>query len=304
MREKLYSSRISFFLGKLSFSSQKRVQSHWNSGALPPNNWWNIPLVRKRWNKKITGDENQSYIEHVANHYLIDKNNLCMLSIGCGTGSQEIEFWNTKKFATIDAIDIAANNIEYAKTRISDEGLHFIHNSFEIFKTTQQYDLILFHSSLHHLKNMEKVLIKVRGLLREGGILVIHEYTGPDRIQWNKKQLDIANSLLKNIPSEKRTYLSGNKKLKQTAPGLLRMLISDPSEAVESSSILPLLKKHFQPLELKGYGGNILVPVLKGISHHFVEENKENIRFLKFLFDKEDNFLKKESDDYYFGIWV
>ena len=304
LREKIYSSKFSFFLGKLSLSAQKRVQSHWNAGELPPNNWWNIPLIRQRWNEKITGSKDISYIQYLADTYLSEKTNLSMLSVGCGTGSQEIEFLNTQKFAHIDAIDIAHNNIEYAHTRTTDNKLRFIHNSFENFRTKIKYDLILFHSSLHHLNRLETVILRVKSMLTKGGILVIHEYTGPDRINWNREQVECANNLLKTIPLEKRRYLSVKIKSKQSAPGKLRMIIADPSEAVESSSILPLLQTHLKTLEMKGYGGNVLVPLLKGISHHFIDEDTENTLLLEKFFKDEDLFLKNYRDDYHFGVWA
>jgi len=303
LREKIHSSKLSFFLGKFSLRAFKRVQSHWNAGALPPTNWWNIPLVRKRWNKMITGNDNQSYINYVIEKYLHNCTNLNMLSIGCGTGSQELDFLKSNVFTSITAIDLAFQNIQYAQSRTNDERIQFIHSSFEQFESQQTFDIILFHSSLHHLKNLEQVIAKIKTMLSNKGIIIIHEYTGPDRIQWNHKQLDVVNSILNTIPQNKRTYLSGKIKKRQTAPGLLRMLIADPSEAVESSKILPLLNAHFQMLELNGYGGNILVPLLKGISQHFIEESEENFNLLNHFFNVEDSYLVSQTDDFHFGVY-
>ena len=36
----------------------------------------------------------------------------------------------------------------------------------------------------------------------ENGMLVIFEYSGPNRLQWNKKQLDKANKMLENLPKK------------------------------------------------------------------------------------------------------
>jgi len=303
-REKLISSKLSFFLGKISTDPKKRIESHWNAGTLPPTNWWNIPLIRERWNKKITDSTDKDYVNYFINKYLHNKNSLSMLSIGCGTGSQEIAFSETKVFSKIDAIDIAIKNIETAKKRIESNHINFSHSSFEEFTSEIKYDVILFHSSLHHLKNITEVLSKVDLLLAPDGLLVIHEYTGPNRINWNNKQLKETNRILKTIPKDKRTYFfSGKVKTKQSSPGKLRMIISDPSEAVESESILPEIRKRFNTLELKGYGGNILVPLLKGISHHFIEENAINKDYLNQFFGMEDEFLKSNIDDYHFGVF-
>lgn len=305
LREKLQTSKFSFFLGKFSFDSKKRIASNWNAHKLPPTNWWNIPLVRSRWNEKITGDTSKSYITYCAEKYFSNNGNgLKMLSVGCGTGTQELEFLKTGKFKIIEAIDIAEGNIIEAEKRTTNPILKFIHSSFEGFRTNKKYDVILFYSSLHHLKNLDDVAKRIKELLTPNGILIIHEYTGPNRIAWQLPQLEFSNKLLLELPKNKRTYLSGNVKEKQTAPGSLRMVISDPSEAVESAKILNVLAAHFTMMELKGYGGNILVPLLKGISHHFIEPNEENQKYLTYFFKQEDEFISKHQSDYHFGVYI
>lgn len=304
LREKMLSTQLSFFLKKLQIVKSKRSQAHWNETYIPPTNWWNIPAVRDRWNQKITGNPTLSYVDYLINNYCIKWHRPRMLSVGCGTGSQEILFCQTHIFEKITAIDFAENNIQTARSKTNDPSLHFIHSSFEAFQTNESFDLILFHSSLHHLNNLENVMLKLQSLLKKDGLIIIHEYTGPNRINWNREQLAVCNKLLKSLPpTHNRFFASGKTKRKQTAPGWIRMVLSDPSEAVESQAIIPLLQIHFQELELKGYGGNILTPLLKGISHHFIENNSLNTQLLELLFKAEDEFLLSHTDDYHFGIY-
>jgi 2-polyprenyl-3-methyl-5-hydroxy-6-metoxy-1,4-benzoquinol methylase len=304
LREKMRSSRLGFFLNKLNINSYRRSAAHWNEKTIPPANWWNIPRVRERWNKKITGDPFTNYVDYLVNTYIAGSTYKRMLSIGCGTGTQELLFAKTNCFSSITAIDFAANNISSANAKNTFEELQFIHTSFEDFQPTAPYDVILFHSSLHHLKNMEFVMEKVKSLLHDGGLVIIHEYTGPNRISWNKTQIDTTNKLLNAIPATHRIYYASKKlKRKQTAPGWIRMVLSDPSEAVEAEKIIPLLQSHFTELELKGYGGNILTPLLKGISHHFIEKSPTNDKLLSNLFEAEDLFLQHHIDDYHFGVY-
>ena len=44
----------------------------------------------------------------------------------------------------------------------------------------------------------------------------------------------------------------------------------DPSEAIRSAEIVPLLKDYFDVIEFKGYGGSLLHLVLEGIAGNFV----------------------------------
>jgi len=78
---------------------------------------------------------------------------------------------------------------------------------------------------------------------------------------------------LKTIPLKYR-YRIGTKNVKTKIfrPGLVRMFLVDPSEAVDSESILPSLHENFKVLEEKKIGGDILLILLKDIAHNFLDE--------------------------------
>lgn len=287
----------------------KRARNHWNSGYMPPDNWWNIPAVRQRWNEKITGNPHQNYIEYVTKKYIEPMGHACsMLSIGCGTGSQEIEFASYPYCCKIHAIDLAENNIAFAQKQAAQKGLSnlkFFCSSLQDFKSQEKYDVILFHSSLHHLKSVSTVLTEIKQMLKQDGILIVHEYVGPNRIAWTESQLALVNQILGQMPLKFKTYYgSGKVKKRQTAPGTLRMILSDPSEAVDSSNIRLALSQNFSALEEKEYGGNILAPLLKGISHHFIDENIETKSLLLDFFKKEDIFIQNNPSDHLFGVYT
>lgn len=82
------------------------------------------------------------------------------------------------------------------------------------------------------------------------------------------------------------------------------MILSDPSEAVNSENILPKIKKRFKITEENPYGGNILQLTLKDISHNFIGESKEGIQLMNALFKIEDDFLNNgNKSDFIFGIY-
>lgn len=62
------------------------------------------------------------------------------------------------------------------------------------------------------------------------------------------------------------------------------MWLSDPSEAVESSDIVPLIHKHFEVVERKDYGGAILHLLFSGIGHHFVSPDPDAKQLLNISF--------------------
>lgn len=70
------------------------------------------------------------------------------------------------------------------------------------------------------------------------------------------------------------------------------MILRDPSEAVESSRILPLLTQIFDVVEIKECGGTILHLLLADIAHNFLSEEEETNRFLNLFLEVEDLILE------------
>lgn len=299
------------FLSRLIPSSnKKRITKAWNAACgNSQSNWWAVPHIQSRWNFLITGDGNTDYSAYIIEKYLKEKNNIKLLSPGCGTGSKELKFAEFDNFKSIEAFDISSERIKVAKKNAESLGLKNIRykiadvQSFKFEK--DYYDIIVFDSFLHHIKNIDDILIKVYDSLRGDGILVINEYVGPNRFQWSKEQLDISNTALGKIPHLFRKRADSNKiKRKNYRPGLLRMIISDPSEAVNSENILQKIRMKFKVLEEKPYGGNILHLTLKDISHNFIIESDECKKLLDALFKIEDEFLQRiKESDFIFGIY-
>jgi hypothetical protein len=147
---------------------------------------------------------------------------------------------------------------------------------------------------------------RISKALKPNGYLVLNEYVGKNRLQFSKEQVRKMNRLLAVIPDQYRTrYLTNQLKKKVYAPGLLRMIISDPSEAVESETIRPNIHNYFSVLEERKIGGDLLMMVLKDISHHFVGEiDSSRKQVLEQLFQEEDRYLKEtENADFIFGVY-
>ena len=145
---------------------------------------------------------------------------------------------------------------------------------------------------------------KIIPLLKSDGHLIINEYVGPTRIQHPKHQLQAINRGLKLIPTKFRErFKTGWIKKRYRGSGLIRMILADPSECIDSSSILPTIHTHFNTIAERPYGGNILMHVLKDISHHFLDMDSEKKDILNSLFDFEDEYLQNQPSDFVFGIY-
>jgi ubiquinone/menaquinone biosynthesis C-methylase UbiE len=299
------------FLSRLIPSSNtKRTTRAWDTtNGNIQTNWWSVPAVQRRWNRLITGDETTYYSEYLIKKYLSDKSNLRLLSPGCGTGDKELKFARFSNFSRIEAFDLSPRRINLAiqtAQRLGVTKIHYRVSDIESFDFGRDnYNVILFDSYLHHIKKLDEILNKIYNSLTDDGIFVINEYVGPNRFQWTEAQLKTANeALLKIPPTFRRRW--GMKKIKSKIfrPGILRMILSDPSEAVKSENILSKVRELFKVLEEKPYGGNILHLTLKDISHNFNNDNGNSIQLLNELFEIEDKFLQNNcNSDFIFAVY-
>jgi ubiquinone/menaquinone biosynthesis C-methylase UbiE len=298
-----------FLLSKLRLSPRERTKSAFSASAVSSSNWWMIPAVRRRWNEKITGDPELEYEDYVIRTYLQGARDLEMLSIGSGVCSHEIKFAERGPFRKVLCVDLVPELLERAAETAGQKQLDQM--DFRCADATQlefpegRFDLILFHSSLHHFYDVRAfVEDRVRRWLKPGGYVVINEYVGPNRLQFSREQLAAINACLELLPvSYKVRFKTKLIKRRYSGSGYWRMVIADPSECKDSERIKPVLRENFDVREEKPYGGNILMGALKDIAHHFVEPSPEADALLQILFDREDAFLEKRESDFLFGVY-
>jgi ubiquinone/menaquinone biosynthesis C-methylase UbiE len=289
--------------------SKNRTKFAWSHFYSPPTNWWDIPQIRENWNLLISGNPQTDYYDYFTKTFLSNKEKLTALSLGCGTGYRELRWAASQKFTRIDAVDLSPKRIEFARKKSFKEGFSNIINyraiDFENI-TDFKYDLIFCEQSLHHFSPMEKVIDKIYKLLKPGGFLLVNEYVGPNRFQWTGEQLCYTNLLLQKIPKKYRFYYNSRLvKNRVFKPGLLRMFLSDPSEAIESSYILPELNKKFRLVQLKEYGGTILHLLFNGIAHNFLNVAAETLDIIAKCIQFENDLLhsQKIKSDFIFAVY-
>jgi ubiquinone/menaquinone biosynthesis C-methylase UbiE len=300
---------ISFLVSKFTVDPLKRTKSAFNKVNIGSSNWWIIPEVKKRWNTFITGDANTSYEEYLSGRVNSDMGNVKLLSIGSGTCSHEIKLASLNPGWTVYCLDVSENLLQNAR-EIADEmelkNIFFVHdNAYHYDPGENTYDIVMFHSSLHHFKNIKHFLQEnVNSRLRPGGKLIINEYVGPNRLQYSKKQIQAINEALLLIDKPyRRIHKTNIYKNRYYGSGLLRMMIADPSECVDSESILPVIHENYKVIVERPYGGNILMSCLKDIAHHFVKVDENKKRILQALFAKEDEYLQSNKSDFLFAIY-
>lgn len=306
---KFHQRGFRFITSKFKINDLERAKTAFNHTDLKSSNWWIIPAINKRWNSLITGNENTPVEAFVMDKFLNKKQNLKMLSLGSGGCASELKFASYNNFSEIVCTDIADKPMAEAKRISNEKKLNNI--KFEIQDANKfpfpenYYDIVYFRASLHHFKNVEALLGKsIKKTLKKNGLLIINEFVGPNRFQFPKHQIESINQAIKLIPKKYRTrYKLNMLKNKIYGSGIIRMILADPSECIDSENIIPSIHKHYETIYEAGYGGNIIKMALKDLSHHFVELNEEKETVLHNLFQFEDEYLKTNKSDFIFGIY-
>jgi SAM-dependent methyltransferase len=273
-----------------------RVRRKWDEIQAEPGQWWVIDDVTRRWAEMVSGDPDVDFRHHVIRTHLGGRRGLLGCSPGCGTGEREMAWAATGIFERFDAFDLSPVRVAAAREEAARRGLDDVLR-FEVADVSgtqlghARYDVIVAEHSLHHFSPLRTVLLALRDALAPDGWFFVDEYVGPTRFQWTDRQLEAANGLLHTLPERYRRTARGVKRT-VVRPSLLSMYLDDPSEAIESADIMPLLHELFDVVEERGYGGAVLHLAFTDISRNFLEHDEETTEVLRYCFDVEDTLLR------------
>ncbi|WP_367319221.1 class I SAM-dependent methyltransferase [Streptomyces sp. HUAS ZL42] len=290
-------------LAKLRVRGGERVVQHWSQVDPSLTEWWAIPEVIKRWNLLMTGDADTSFPQYVAAKHFAPRTDLRGLSLGCGTGGNELLWAKTGAFSLLEGVDVAQQRIDFATRAAAENALADVlrFRVTDVNRMTgdgERFDVLLGLQSLHHFDDLDETLPRLAQLIEPGGMFVIDEFVGPTRFQWTDGQLDAANALLAQLPEERRRLADGRIKRRVVRPSRLSMVLDDPSEAVDAAALLPGLRRHFEVVEERPYGGTVLHIALSGIAHNFRDQEPETLALLQRCFAAEDAALPEVGHDF------
>ena len=142
--------------------------------------------------------------------------------------------------------------------------------------------------------------------MKPGGYFFLDEFIGPSLFQWPDEQLRLVNEILEGLPPAHRRSVSDPGPMKGPAirATIEQMNAGDPSEAVRSADILPLLGRYFEIAEFRGYGGSLLHLLLEDIAGNFRAADSESMRWLEHVFDAEDRLILSEQLQHDFAVVI
>jgi len=218
------------------------------------------------------------------------------LSIGCGFGALERDLCARGIVARIEGFDPAPGAIAEARRLAEEAGLGGIHYQVGDLESLdypdESFDVVFAHQSVHHVERLEELFRRVKRLLKPGGLFHLHEYVGPNRFQWTEAQMEHVNELLDSLPRRLRRTPTGQKPPQERAT-VETMIAVDPTEAVRSADILPLLRQHFTVVEERPFGGTLIHLALGNIAQNFRTDSPEDVARMRSFFDLEDRLMRE-----------
>ena len=118
------------------------------------------------------------------------------LILGGGNTKYETYLVNKGTVKTFRNLDIIFNKGQPEKKLNSFADLNFV--TLE----ENSYDIIIAKSILHHIINLEHLLLQVNKSLKPDGIFVVLEYIGENKQQWKEDKIIFINDILKKFGLE------------------------------------------------------------------------------------------------------
>jgi SAM-dependent methyltransferase len=217
--------------------------------------------------------------------------------VGCGSGLLERDVLAKGICEVMEGIDFSEEFLEQARfaaeeAHLSDR-LEYRTEDINALKLPRaRYDVVFFHGSLHHVRQIERVLTEVRQALKPGGLVYLDEYMGPSRSEWSDDGWGFARSAFDALPEE----------LKNRPNLMIPLPLDDPSESIRSSAIRPAAARLFEIVEERPYGGNILWFVFPCLDMERLRQDSTGA--LSRLIALEEHLLERGWVESYFRVIV
>jgi SAM-dependent methyltransferase len=251
--------------------------------------WMEPPAVRLYINQCVSGPAGGWPLDWLARE-LGGRRFRRALSIGCGTGPMERDLILRNLCDSIDAFDGSPHSIFVARREAASLGFgerirYFVADfNRPLPLRRRNYDLVVFHQSLHHVAKLEKLLASVHRAMSRDALLYLDEFVGPSRHDWTDQRIAAHREIYGTIPSDWRI-----------APSLaLPIQADDPSEAIRSSEIMPMVRKGFDVLHDRPYGGSLL-----SVVYGAIDWNRADPDLLPSLIEAEREMIRKGEPPYH-----
>lgn len=289
--------------------------AHWGKQAraqieqIKPSSWVECPIVIAEYmNPLISGHAEIGWLEAVAREHFPTPVARA-LSLGCGGGGLERHGLQLRIATMFDAYDVSPEAVKLAKSLAVDSGQaaainYAVANLNKLEFPEQRYGAVFASQSLHHIEALEHYLGQVQKTLLPDGLFIFNEFIGPNQFQWTDAQLHHANRLLAKVPERLRQMIrEPGVKHQIERPTVAFMNSYDPTEAIRSKEIMPIVEKYFSIVWRKDFGGTLLHLVLDNIAGN-LSISDEGLQLLREFFAEEQRLIASGEIDSDFTVVV
>jgi SAM-dependent methyltransferase len=266
--------------------SSREAAEYWGTQYFNPTairaEWQAHPSALERLSRLLGGYMREDWFAH---NYLDGRPAQQALGVGVGRAEVELEMLKKGYVERFDFYDVSPVGLEHAAKVAHDLGMGEKVRCFcqDISATEiepDQYDVVTFMASLHHMTDLVPTLETVNRSMKSTGLLWAgNEYIGPDRFNYPPEHADVARSMFLELPRHLRKDWSPVLPL----PTPEEVAAADPSEAPHSSLIIPEMEKMFPQLEVTPLYGSFAFIMFWGLNHDALYETPEGTELVRFI---------------------
>ena len=301
---------------------RQKIREHWESHDQERHrrpdrvNWWHSSIIRQHINRIVCGEPHPAAsggLMRRAQQVLDGRTLTKGISVGSAAGLKEMRLIQNGVVERFVLYELSAERVqrgaENARRRGIEDRITF--RNEDPFETgvEEQFELVHWNNSLHHMLDVEAAVKWSRAVLKPGGLLLMDDYVGPNRFQWSPTALQLANAVRTTLPEK---YFANpfdghrNRMLSRRVrrPNPRKLAKEDPSEAVQSEQILPSIRKYFPSAEITPTGGVIYQLVLNHIIHNFDEDDTDDRALLSALLVVDEHATRGPKIDTHYAVAV
>ncbi len=249
-------------------------------GKAPRKEWWNIPQVKRHVNKMICGVGLNGITEgdivrlKSANS---DRPFARGVSIECGSGEKELTLLERNIVEHFDIYEVSDIRVQRVRMEVERRDLssrvRFFNKVEDFLNSREKYELVYWNNSLHRRKDVKAALRWSSDVLSDEGVVYVNGYIGPNRHQWSGPELSAIRQARRALPKHLLVRPDGGRLPVDIEPhSVERWMAMDPSEAIDSASILPTFKSLFPTAEVRQLGGLLYFVALRDLFGNFDDE--------------------------------
>lgn len=133
-----------------------------------------------------------------------------VLIAGCGTGLETIQVVNTFNTASVLAVDLSRASLSYGMRKHKERGIANIAyrqaDILQLGELEDRFDLVHSFGVIHHMKEPEKGLAVLAGLIEPGGLLFLGLYSSLARREISRARSLIAEQQIPSTPEGIRAF--------------------------------------------------------------------------------------------------